>query len=60
MLLIDRVMKHTPETVGSKSTITEAAEILTHEEFHALPIVDNDKLMGNVTTTDVIRFLLDH
>ncbi len=60
MLTIDQVMKHHPKTVSSKNTITEVAEILAHEEFHALPVVDDEKLVGIVTTTDVIRFLLDH
>ncbi len=60
MLSIDQVMKHRPKTVNSTNTIAEVAEILAHEEFHALPVVDDDKLVGIVTTTDVIRFLLDH
>ena len=60
MLSIDQVMKHRPKTVSSKNTIAEVAEILAHEEFHALTVVDDDRLVGIVTTTDVIRFLLDH
>ncbi len=60
MLTIDQVMKHNPKTVTSENTIADAAEILAHEEFHALPVVDGEILVGIVTTTDVIRFLLEN
>jgi CBS domain-containing protein len=38
------------------------AEILSKEEFHALPVVsdaDESSLVGIVTTTDVIRYMLE-
>jgi len=59
MLSIDQVMKHNPVTVNSENSIEEVADILANEEFHALPVVDDGVLTGIVTTTDVIRFLLD-
>ena len=38
----------------------EAAEIFLEAEFHALPVVDADeKLVGIVTTTDLIKYLLE-
>jgi CBS domain-containing membrane protein len=60
MLSIDQVMKHNPKTISSKNSLREVGEILSKEEFHALPVVDNEKLVGIITTTDVIRYLLDH
>ena len=60
MLSIDQVMKHNPKTVKSTNSLREVAEILSKHEFHALPVVDNEKLVGIVTTTDVIKYLLDH
>ena len=41
--------------------IRDAAEILAKGEFHSLPIVDTDDttLLGMVTSTDLIRHLLD-
>ncbi len=59
MLTLDQVMHHKPKSVSSTTTIKEVAEILSKEEFHALPVVDNEKLVGIVTTTDVIKYLLD-
>lgn len=62
MLSIPQVMSHKPRVVKESDTIRQVAEILAHEEFHALPVVtDHDEsiLAGIVTTTDVIRFMLD-
>ena len=58
MLTIEQVMKSNPTTVSSTQPIKEVAEILSTEEFHALPVVDNNELVGIVTTTDVVKYLL--
>ncbi|WP_298499455.1 CBS domain-containing protein [uncultured Algibacter sp.] len=55
---IGQVMKRSIETVSSSNSIKEVAEVLATKEFHALPVVDNNKLVGIVTTTDLIKYLL--
>ncbi|MDH5365790.1 MAG: CBS domain-containing protein [Cyclobacteriaceae bacterium] len=59
MLTIEQVMNSNPRTITSKQSIKEVAEILTKEEFHALPVVDDDELVGIVTTTDIVKYLLE-
>lgn len=59
VLKIVDVMKEHPNTVDPDDTLTDVAEILTKEEYHALPVVEGETLVGIVTTTDVIRFLLE-
>jgi CBS domain-containing protein len=62
MLTIGQVMSHKPRVVKSNDTIKTVAEILSNEEFHALPVVDEKDesvLVGIVTTTDVIKYLLE-
>jgi CBS domain-containing protein len=59
MLRIPQVMTEKPKTISSDTTIMETAELFSKEDYHALPVVDNHQLKGIVTTTDVIRFLLD-
>ncbi|WP_276379246.1 CBS domain-containing protein [Flavobacterium sp. H4147] len=59
MLTIPQVMTAKPKTVSSNTIIRDLAEIFSKEEFHALPVVDNDELQGIVTTTDVIRYFLE-
>lgn len=58
LLSIEQVMVNNPQSVTPDTPIKEVAEILAHREFHALPVVENEKLVGIVTTTDLINYLL--
>lgn len=58
MLSIEQIMVKNPIKVASNITIKSVVEILSKNEFHALPVVDNDILVGIVTTTDILRYLL--
>jgi CBS domain-containing membrane protein len=58
MFTIEQVMAKNVITVPSIATIKEVAEILAKKEFHALPVVDDGRLVGIVTTTDLINYLL--
>jgi CBS domain-containing protein len=44
-----------PITVGPDSTLAEAKKLLSKYEFQALPVVENDVLVGIITTKDLIR-----
>ncbi|MCP4124950.1 MAG: CBS domain-containing protein [Bacteroidetes bacterium] len=59
MLSIDQIMVTHPRSIDVHSSILEVAEILVHNEYHALPVTSDDKLAGIVTTTDVIRYFLE-
>lgn len=59
MLTIEQIMVRNVTTVTSKTTIKDVAKILSKENFHALPVVDNEELVGIVTSTDLINYLLD-
>lgn len=59
MLSIPQVMTSKPKTVDSHTPIKEVAEIFAKEGFHALPVVDDKELKGIVTTTDIIRYMLE-
>lgn len=58
MFTINQVMVKDVVTVPSAATIKDVAEVLSEREFHALPVVDNGRLVGIVTTTDLINYLL--
>lgn len=58
MLSIEQIMVKNPIKVNSSITIKSVVEILSKNEFHALPVVDNDILVGIVTTTDILNYLL--
>lgn len=59
MFNIEQVMVKDVVSVPPTSTVKEVAQFLSQKEFHALPIVDGDKLLGIVTTTDLIRYLIE-
>lgn len=59
MFTIEQLMKNNPKSVSPDDEIRNVADMLTHEEFHALPVTENGNLVGIVTTTDLIKFLLD-
>ena len=46
--------------VQENQTIEEVARIFAQKEFHALPVLRDKELVGIVTTTDMIRYLLDN
>lgn len=58
MFTIRQLMIGNLETVSPDATIKEVAELLVKREFHSLPVVENGKLKGMVTTTDLIKYLL--
>jgi CBS domain-containing protein len=58
MFTIEQVMEKKLVSVSSKTTIKEVASILSKKDFHALPITENEKLVGIVTTTDLLNYLL--
>src|SRR5210317_2357532 len=58
MFSLPQVMAKNVKTVAPDTTIKEVAELLAKEEFHALPVVEEGHLVGIVTTTDLIKYLL--
>ncbi len=59
MLSIGQVMANSLEKVPSDTPIKDAAALLASKEFHALPVVDNALLVGIITTTDLLNYLVD-
>ncbi|HLU51576.1 MAG TPA: CBS domain-containing protein [Flavobacteriaceae bacterium] len=59
MFNISQVMTKKVVCISEDTTIKEAAEILASKEFHALPVKKGEDLIGIVTTTDLIKYLLD-
>ncbi|WP_299530764.1 CBS domain-containing protein [Ulvibacterium sp.] len=59
MFTIGQVMAKSLISVSSTATVQDVAEILSDREFHAIPVVDDGKLVGIVTTTDLINYLLE-
>ncbi|GAB5444033.1 MAG: CBS domain-containing protein [Fuerstiella sp.] len=55
---IPDIMNAEPISIDSSGTIREAAAVLADGNFHSLPVVDGRRLVGIVTSSDLIRHLL--
>lgn len=56
MFTLEQVMSKQLAYVDASDAIETAAELFISENFHALPVLENDKLVGIITTTDMIRY----
>jgi CBS domain-containing protein len=59
MLSIKDLMIKKPITVRSDTTILEVSKLFANTEFHSLPVVDEGKLVGIITTTDLLHYFID-
>ena len=57
---IGDVMSTGLTTLDTKDTIRQAAEVLSENNFHAVPVTNgSSELQGIVTSSDLIRYLSD-
>jgi len=54
-LLVEDVMKTPVVWTESKITISEAAKIMLNKNLGALPVIDNGKLVGIISRTDLLN-----
>jgi CBS domain-containing protein len=50
------IMTKYPVSLDPEDTVGLAADIFMANKFHALPVVENDQLVGIITTHDVLLF----
>ncbi|RRJ92372.1 CBS domain-containing protein [Paenimyroides tangerinum] len=56
---LKNVMVKNPITVTADTNIKDVAEIFYNQSFHSLPVIENEEIVGIVTTTDIVKYLLD-
>ena len=57
-LTVEKVMTRNPLSISSDMPILEAAEIMLDKKVSGLPVVDNGKLVGILTESDIFRMLV--
>lgn len=57
-LTVDQVMNYHPVSVNANDGIQYVSKLLADANFHALPVIDGEKLVGIITTTDIIKYYL--
>jgi CBS domain-containing protein len=55
---ISRVMTRDPMTLKPEQEVIDAAELFCNKRFGCLPVVDNGKLVGIVTRTNMLRLMV--
>ena len=55
---VDRIMTENPAPIGPQESIAKARSLLLSLQVHHLPVVDNGRLVGIVSSTDLIRHKL--
>lgn len=58
-LRVKEVMSEPPVTVSPQTTIREAARLMVEKRIGCLPVVDGEALVGMVTETDILRYVMD-
>lgn len=59
MLSLEQVMVSNPKVISEDENIKDVAEKFTEVEFHALPVVKENEIVGIVSTTDLLKYLLE-
>lgn len=52
---ISEVMSSPLITIDPEKTIWEASEIMKEKLIHKLPVIENDRIVGVITTSDIVR-----
>lgn len=55
---VANVMSSDPITLPPTASATEAAAILIERKIGGLPVLEDDELVGIITTTDLLRYLI--
>lgn len=55
---VEDIMSHNPVTVDKDTPIAEVGVLLAKGEFSSIVVLDDDRVGGIVTATDLIRYFL--
>lgn len=57
-LKVKNIMTQKPFFLTTSATIQEVAEVLAQGNYHAIPILENNTIVGIVSTADIIKYFL--
>jgi len=55
---VSQVMTQKMANIQSTQSLEEAAEILTERAFRALPVLNGDELVGVISTTSLMKYIV--
>jgi acetoin utilization protein AcuB len=56
---VAQIMTRSPFTVTPSTSLRDAAKVVIDRKFGALPVVEQDKVVGILTATDLLRALYE-
>jgi acetoin utilization protein AcuB len=56
---VDGAMTESPLTISPSTPIEEAVRLMRKHQFSGLPVVENSKIVGIITTSDVMQAFLE-
>lgn len=54
---LERVMTRNPQTITPATSVREAVKMMHERKLGCLPVVDQDRLVGIITTSDMLGLL---
>ena len=54
---IEQIMTHNPIFIGADQKVNEALDLIIKFRINALPVVENEKVVGILTSFDIIQYL---
>ena len=57
-LTVDKIMTKNPVTVTSDTLVKEAARLMLEHKIGGLPVVENSKVVGIITESDIFRVMV--
>lgn len=57
-LTVEKIMTRDPILIAQTATIREAAQLMLEHKIGGLPVIENDKLVGIITESDIFRVLV--
>ena len=56
-VLVEDIMSKNPTVVSKDTCVSEVAEIMIDTGYNGLPVVEDDKVIGIITQTDILRLI---
>ena len=57
---VRRLMSAPLISVDSSSDIWEASDLMSARNVRKLPVIDDDKVVGIITSSDIVKYIADH
>ena len=56
---VDEFMTSKPQSIGSDRSIAEALDLIIEGGYRHLPVVENDKVVGVLTSLGIVKYIAE-